>query len=156
MGGGVGGVVGVATVAVAGIVVVRAAVVVVVVVVVVSAFAAVFAVAVAGSSGVGARIALAWYRVYHCPFLFLPIPFFNFVLFCFPPAFLVSLPFFPLFFFAPHRLVLSDVSAGARDETETGDLQTFGGIRVLARYVKIEGVVSAGGNLRITEVFMNM
>lgn len=53
---------------------------------------------------------------------------------------------------APGRLALSDVPAGARDETETGDLQTFGGIRVLARYVKIEGVVSVGGNLQITEV----
>lgn len=54
---------------------------------------------------------------------------------------------------APGRLALSDVPAGARDETETGDLQTFGGIRILARYVKIEGIVSVGGNLQITEVF---
>lgn len=66
---------------------------------------------------------------------------------CFRPFIVSSLP--P----APGRLALSDVPAGARDETETGDLQTFGGIRVLARYVKIEGVVSVGGNLQITEVF---
>eukprot|EP00904_Undaria_pinnatifida_P008908 jgi/Undpi1/5147/HiC_scaffold_19.g08498.m1 len=52
----------------------------------------------------------------------------------------------------PHRLVLSDVAAGARDGSATGDLQTFGGTRVLARYVKIEGTVSIGGSLDITEV----
>ncbi|CAM9276145.1 unnamed protein product, partial [Laminaria digitata] len=35
---------------------------------------------------------------------------------------------------------------------EAGDLQTFGGVRALGRYVKIEGVVSTGGSLQITEV----
>ena len=50
--------------------------------------------------------------------------------------------------------MLSDVAAGARDGSATGDLQTFGGTRVLARYVKIEGTVSIGGSLDITEVFM--
>ena len=50
--------------------------------------------------------------------------------------------------------VLSGVSAGTRDSSLEG-LQTFGGVRALARYVKIEGVPGSGGEFSISEVCWN-
>ena len=47
--------------------------------------------------------------------------------------------------------VLSGVTAGLRDSSLEG-LQTFGGVRALARYVKIEGVPGIGGEFSISEV----
>eukprot|EP00904_Undaria_pinnatifida_P002876 jgi/Undpi1/1258/HiC_scaffold_109.g14172.m1 len=46
---------------------------------------------------------------------------------------------------------LSEVAAGPRDSSIEG-LQTFGGIRTLSRYVKIEGVPASGGQFSISEV----
>ena len=50
--------------------------------------------------------------------------------------------------------VLSGVSAGTRDSSLEG-LQTFGGVRALARYVKIEGVPGSGGEFSISKVCWN-
>lgn len=47
--------------------------------------------------------------------------------------------------------VLSGETAGPRDASIQG-LQTFGGVRKLARYVKIEGVPGSGGEFSISEV----
>lgn len=47
--------------------------------------------------------------------------------------------------------VLAGATAGPRDASLDG-LQTFGGIRKLARYVKIEGVPGSGGDFSISEV----
>ena len=48
--------------------------------------------------------------------------------------------------------VLSGATAGPRDASLEG-LQTFGGLRELARYVKIEGVPGSGGEFSISEVY---
>ena len=48
--------------------------------------------------------------------------------------------------------VLRDVPAKVRGPSVREDLQTYGGIRTWARYLKIEGVVGSGGSLFITEV----
>lgn len=47
--------------------------------------------------------------------------------------------------------VLSGATAGPRDASLEG-LQTFGGMRTLARYVKIEGIPGSGGEFSISEV----
>lgn len=47
--------------------------------------------------------------------------------------------------------VLSGVTAGLRDSSLQG-LQTFGGVRTLARFVMIEGIPGSGGNFSISEV----
>lgn len=47
--------------------------------------------------------------------------------------------------------VLAGVTAGVRDSSLEG-LQTFGALRKLARYVKIEGVPGGGGMFSISEV----
>lgn len=49
------------------------------------------------------------------------------------------------------RSVMSGVAAGVRGASLEG-LQTFGGVRKLARYVKIEGVPGSGGKFSISEV----
>ena len=46
--------------------------------------------------------------------------------------------------------VRSDIEAGGRPVGSDG-LQTFGGVRALARYVKIEATPSIGGTIGITE-----
>ena len=46
---------------------------------------------------------------------------------------------------------LSGVAAGPRDSSIEG-LQTFGGVRTLSRYVKIEGIPGSGGQFSISEV----
>lgn len=50
--------------------------------------------------------------------------------------------------FSPVRLGLE---AGGRPQSDDG-LSTFGGVRALARYVKIEAVPASGGKIAINEV----
>lgn len=47
--------------------------------------------------------------------------------------------------------LLPGMTAGVRDSALEG-LQTFGGVRTLARYIKIEGVPGSGGEFSISEV----